>query len=218
MASDRLLPLGEFHLAALAETPAETGALIEVFRPSHDALATAAAARAAAERMMILPRVALRFSERRLETAIRRVSNVAESIDGKEGGKVWRALFPNGLNAETRPRSAAQRAAADALMNRLTTQTLTEPLRSEHVPLLRVAIDDLAAKLAARKDAADALGLAFAQELAAREDFVRAYDASAGAIRAQFPRDRETQDLYFDSFRSSRRGGSGVDPSPNEDE
>ncbi len=199
--SDKLISLGEYHAAALGETPDETGSLIEAFRPSLDALVAAAAARVSAERAMIGPRVALRFAERRLETEIRRLSFAAQTLDGIGGGPVWSAVFPNGLTGETSPRSAAQVASTETLLQRLSTLSSAEPLRADHTGKIRAGIDDLNAKLAARKSAGDALGLAYAQEVAAREDFVRAYDASAGAIRQIFPRDRAGQNLYFDEVR-----------------
>ncbi len=87
------------------------------------------------------------------------------------------------------------------MLQRSSTLSSAEPLRGDHTGKIRAEIDALNAKLAARKSAGDALGLAYAQEVAAREDFVRAYDASAGAIRQIFPRDRDRQNLYFDQVR-----------------
>ena len=56
-------------------------------------------------------------------------------------------------------------------------------------------------KLAARDAAAAAHQAAMAQELAARADFCRAYDALGGTIRSRFPKDRSAQAVFFDSVR-----------------
>lgn len=209
LASERLLPLGEYHLAALAET-AELSDLHATFLVAHTELDRVARERVAAERAIIAVRVAIRFAERALERQLRATSAGAAALDGKQGGAIQGVLFPNGLNAETRPRTAKQVEAAQRVLNRVHTATLAEPLRASHEEALITRTNALSRALDARKAAYATLGAAIAQELSCRDDFVRAYDANAGAIRQRFPKDKETQDLYFDAV-SSRKAEDAED-------
>ena len=203
MAADRLLLLGDYHLAALSQTP-EYGDLHAGFLPVNDGLRADAATRAAAERALIPVRVSIRFAERDVERELRGLSAACVSVDGKQGGAVQGLLFPNGLNAETRPRTAKQVEAARRVLNRLHTSTPAEPLRATNEARLTAATNALAAALDARKAANEMLGAAIAAELSSRDDFVRAYDANAGAIRQRLPKDKEAQDLYFDVISARR--------------
>lgn len=211
LSSDRLELLGLAHLTALAADP-EVADLVAVFQPAQDLLGAAAARRIAAERSMVAPRVTLRFVERRCEAAVRRVAAAAEAADGKRKGARFTELFPNGLTAELRPRSAGQLAALRRVHDRLTQRSTLAALRTEHEAALTEAIAALEGALAAREAAAQAFGTAYAAELATREDWIRAYDASAGAIRQRFPRDRERQDLYFDPVRTAARRHDDEEP------
>lgn len=203
MSAARLLLLGDYHLAALLQTP-EHSDLHAVFLPVNDGLRADASTRDAAERALIPVRVALRFAERNVERELRALSGACVSVDGKKGGAVQALLFPNGLNAETRPRTHKQLEAARRVLNRLRTSTPAEPLRATSEPRLLAATNALEAALDARKTANEVLGAAIAAEFSSRDDFVRAYDANAGAIRQRHPKDKETQDLYFDAITTRR--------------
>jgi hypothetical protein len=204
MASTVLLGLGRFHLAALAQS-AETKGLATAFQPTQDALASATAARERAEVDLAAPRVAARFSEFALERAIREIALLAHGADNNTGsGPTFRALFPEGLDAELRPRGAAQLAAANRLRARLNGQPAAVGVRGQVATTFDSALAALGAALEARQTAERALGIARANEDGARETFVAAYDSNAGAIRQLFPRQRAHQDLHFDDFRERR--------------
>ncbi|AKF09587.1 hypothetical protein [Sandaracinus amylolyticus] len=204
VASERLLLLGLAHLAALGHDPSLAD-LARAFQPAQDELEATTTARGAAERAMVVPRVAVRFAERVVEEVIRRFANDTRSLDGKANGPIFGDAFPEGTLAETLPRAAAQVAAGLRVLDRLTTRSTLAPLRAEHEPALQAAIAALRAALDARQTAAATFATAYANELAAREDWVRAYDASAGTVRARYPRDRPRQELYFDPLRSAAR-------------
>ncbi len=203
MASDRLIAAGVFHVSALGHTP-ELAPLIGVIQPTIDDVEAAAAARATADRNLIPLRVALLFQERDVERALRVLSSSAIALDGKRGGPAHTALFPDGQAIETRPKGQRQVDAADRVLNRLASASPAEPLRAAHTSTLTTARNALQAGIDARKAATAVLGAAIAAELSAREDFVRAYDGNAGAIRQHFPKDRESQELYFDSLGGTR--------------
>ncbi len=210
MASPRLLKLGRYHLAALAES-AETAPLAAPFQTAQDDLAAKHAARTKAEEALPEHRVAVAFAEAALEQVIRRVASAARDADGGTSGPAFAAVCPGGLDAEVRPRGDAQARAGDALAARLDTQPAAAAVKAAHLGDLQAAVALLKEKLAGRKGALETIGLAFAAELGARETFCSAYDGNAGAVRQLFPRQRARQDLYFDTFRPSRSGSDDED-------
>ena len=217
MASETMLDLGRYHLAALAQSEG-TKALASAFKPAQDELQTATTARVEAEKAMTNPRVAVRFSENALEKAIRQVALLAHGADNNAtGGPAFKALFPNGLDAELRPIGPSQVAAAVALRERLDTQPAAAKVKAQ-------VMDDFDKALATFKSAIDArqagdtnVSQARATESGARERFASAYDSNIGAIRQLFPRDRAQQDLHFDEIatsHASNNGGGGDTPTP----
>jgi hypothetical protein len=201
MSSQSLLRVGRYHLAALGRS-AETKGLADAFRPTFDALAVAKAAREQAEDALVVPRAEARFAEAGLEVVLRDLAAQAHVTDRQMGGDlVFRAIFPNTVDAEVRPRGPAQLTAATALRVRLDKQPAAAPVKAQWLPKLDEALARLAAALEARRTAEQAVGLARAVEDGARETFVSSYDSNAGAIRQMFPRNRVRQDLYFDPFR-----------------
>jgi hypothetical protein len=217
MASETMLDLGRYHLAALAKSEG-TKVLASAFQPAQDELQTAATARIEAEKAMTVPRVSVRFSENALERAIRQVSLLAHGADNNAtGGPAFKALFPNGLDAELRPIGPSQVAAAVALRERLDTQPAAAKVKAQ-------VMDDFDKALAAFKLAIDArqagdtkVSQARATEFGARERFVSAYDSNIGAIRQMFPRDRAQQDRNKGEIAPSHAaasGGGGDTPTP----
>lgn len=213
MGSRRLWLAGTYHVTAVQQTP-ELESLAGAVLPVMDELLVHAKAREDAEDALVPVRVRLVFLERAAERALRVTANSASTLDGKRGGAVHSALFPDGINPETRPKGPGQVEAMVRVINRLTTSSVAEPLRAEQLPRLNAAKAALEEGLRLRKVATEALGAAYAAELSSREDFVRAYDGNAGAIRQHFPKDKESQDLYFDTFTSSRTvtGDDDADP------
>ena len=149
---------------------------------------------------------------------IRQVALLAHGADNNAtSGSAFKALFPNGLDAELRPIGASQIAAAVALRERLNTQPAAAKVKAQ-------LMDDFDKSLAAFKSALDAreagdtkVSQARATESGARERFVSAYDSNIGAIRQLFPRVRKQQDLHFDNIAPSHapnNGGGDDDPAP----
>jgi len=204
MASNVLLGLGRFHLAALAQSDATKG-LATAFQPTQDALAAAKTGREQAEDALIAPRVGARFAEFGLERVLRQIALQAHAADNNtDHGAAFKALFPNGLDAELRPRGAAQLTASTALRGRLDTQPAAAGVKAQCMKDFDAALATLGGALEARRMAERALGIARATEDGARETFISAYDSNAGAIRQMFPRNRAQQDLHFDEFRVQR--------------
>jgi hypothetical protein len=199
MSSERLLPIGEYHMAACAMTPA-TAPIGEAFKPVQDELKACLAKRQEAELGMILPRVMVRFAEADLEAIIRGVVFAAQTLDGTSSGPVKTALVPEGVNHYTRPRGEAQKAVAKKLLHRLLNQPAAAPLVEQQRPLLEAGIAKFDDALKARLLAATQLAEARAREDGAREAWVSAYVGNIGAVQGIFKRQRSQRELYFDRF------------------
>lgn len=207
MGSRPLLKAGKYHLAALGRGP-ETQGLAAAFKPAQEALAAARIVREQAEDALTEPRTLTRFAETALEVVLRDIAAKAHDYDRKAGGDlVFKAIFPNGLDAEVRPRGAGQLTAAMALRGRLDQQPAAAPVKAQFLKDLDTAVAALGSALESRRMAEQTLGLARAAEDGARETFVSSYDSNAGAIRQMFPRNRVRQDLYFDTLPSAQSAG-----------
>lgn len=218
MSSDRLLILGEYHIAACAQTP-ETAAIGTAFQPVQDELKTRKATREAAELAMVRPRVLVRFAEHRLEQAIRAAVFAAQGVDGTtDGGPAKTALVPDGLNAVVRPRGNAQKVTAEAFYRRLTTQPAAAPLVATHGPSISAALTAFQDAVSARALAANQLAEARAEEDAARESWVSGYAGDVGAVQAIFKKRRAERELYFDRFRASSSGAEDTDDGGEDDD
>ncbi|NUN16706.1 MAG: hypothetical protein HUU55_24025 [Myxococcales bacterium] len=201
--SGTLYKLGLYYCAAVSRHP-ETAALSAPFMEINTALRAAQRAREDADLELIPVRVGVQFSEYELENAIRNTAITAHRIDGNmRSGPVFDRVFPNNLHGEVAPRGAAQVVSGQGLLLRLSTSTIAAPVFAEHGEELKSRLETLKTALAARKQAAEKLALARAQEWNVREDWVTAYHHNAGIIKSLFPRNSDRQNLYFDEFRKS---------------
>jgi hypothetical protein len=132
-------------------------------------------------------------------------------------GPAFKALFPNGLDAELRPIGSSQVVAAVALRERLDTQPAAAKVKAQVMDDFDKALGSFKSAIDARQAGDAKVSQARATESGARERFVSAYDSNIGAIRQLFPRDRTHQNLHFDDIGTSRApagGGGGDDPTP----
>ena len=223
MASDKMLGLGRYHLAALAWSEC-TKALVSAFRPAHDELQTATTARVEAEMGMTDLRIAAAFSENALEREIRKVALLAHGADNNAtGGPAFKALFPNGLDAELRPIGLSQVGVATALRDRLDSQPAAAKVKAQIMADFDKALAAFRLAIDARQAGDTKVSQARATEFGARQRFVSAYDSNIGAVRQLFPRDRAQQSLYFDEVATRRfsnngaRSGTASPPTPTND-
>jgi len=172
--------------------------------------------RVQAEKAMIIPRVAVRFAENAMERVIRQVALLAHTADNNaSSGTAFKALFPDGLDAELRPIGASQVAASLTLRERLDTQPAAAKVKAQILDDFDKALSGLKSALDARQAGESKVSQARASEFGVRERFVTAYESDIGAIRQLFPRDRTQQDLHFDESASSHASDSGGDtPTP----
>lgn len=204
MASETLLALGRYHLAALARAE-QAQPLADGFRAAQDQLKIAATSRAQAEEDMTEVRVGARFAEDAMETVIRLMGLQAHSLDHNNAtGPAYKALFPDGMEAVLRPIGASQVEAAEALRTRLDSQPAAAKVKAQMMDDFDKALAELRTALAKRADGETRVRLARAAEMGARESFASAYDSNIGALRQMFPRNPTRQNLYFDEVGPPR--------------
>jgi hypothetical protein len=210
-ASETMLDLGRYHLAALVRSEG-TKPLASAFQPVQGELQTAADARVQAEKAMTDLHVGVSFTEDAVERAIRQASLLAHAVDNNAtSGPAYKALFPDGLDAELRPIGASQVAAAITLRERLDTQPAAVKVKAQVMDGFDKALSAFRSALEAREAGETKVSQARAVELAARERFVSAYDSNIGALRQMFPRDRRQQNLYFDNIGPSHASADDSD-------
>ena len=167
---------------------------------------------------MIVPRVGVRFAENAMEKVIRQVSLLAHAADNNAtSGPAFKALFPNGLDAELRPIGASQVTASITLRERLDTQPAAAKVKAQAMDDFDKALSVLKSAIDARQAGDSKVSQARASESGARERFVSAYDSNIGAIRQLFPRDRAQQDRNKGEIATSHapnNGGGGDTPTP----
>jgi hypothetical protein len=136
---------------------------------------------------------------------IREIALSAHTVDNNTTtGPAFKALFPNGLDAEVSPRGVAQIEAAVSLRQRLDSQPAATKVKAQVMDKFEKALSEFKGAVDSRLAAETTLSEARAAESGARERFVKAYDSNMGAIRQLFPRDRGQQDLYFDEAPTRR--------------
>lgn len=201
-----------YHHAALGNDPGTRG-LQSTFLTTLTAWQTAEEAVVAAERAAVAPRVELRFAETALEVVL---GDLFSDAGKASAGDARSALFPDGKDAETRPRGAAQHARTrGSLLPRL--DKYPGALRDQYLPLVTAATDRLGAAIAARTAAAQATAGARAGEDVALDDLIASFRSNLGAITQLFPKSPPLRDRFFHEFRESTAGDTGggdKDPTP----
>lgn len=182
-------------------------------------LAAAQAAYAAAVRAILPTRVVVRFRDRMSDRCVRRIHKLAQVADGKEGGPIATTAFPKGHRVITRLQGESQ---VQAMITLEADLTAAEPLwpdaadaRAEvaqHRTAYKAAVDG---RTNARKAARAQRALRDAE----KQRFLATYEEIAALVKAQFPRDRDMQDLFFDDVkrRSAEQVSDGDEDLPEDE-
>jgi hypothetical protein len=143
-------------------------------------------------------RARVRWADYRADVGVRALLRAAETADGKRGGRIARGLFPDGVTPLVHAFGATEVAALRDLEGRLDAQAADWPeAANEKVKIagLRTAYESaLAARADARQKAADAR---VARD-AIRENVLDAFAKLAGRVRAEYPRQADAQELFFE--------------------
>jgi len=162
------------------------------------ALAGAQAAYVAAVRDIVSTRAEVKWSDHVSDDGVRKIQRDAESADGHKGGRIASAILPDGITPIVKPVGSTQCQAMRDLEGRLEAMTSSWPGASaayQHIASLRSQYETaLAARQAAGQKASN---LRAARDLA-KEDFLDVYAEATARVKAEFPRNKRIQDLFFD--------------------
>jgi hypothetical protein len=208
----KCIELGLYAQAMLAKFPANPAltALSAKMGAAATALSAAQSEYAAAILALIAPRVDVKFADYSSDTVVRQTMRSAETADGGKNGKIARAVFPAGVTPIVRPVGATQVTEMRALEGRLeAAMTLWPGAAAEKGKVMEERVKYESA-LTARRTAMEKAADLRAKRDAAREDFLDVYAAAAGEVKSEFPRNRQMQDLFFDTVSDAASAADGT--------
>jgi hypothetical protein len=177
---------------------------------TQQALADAQTAYLHAVNAIIFARVDVKYADYTADNGVRMAKLRAELADGKPSGPIASALMPGGVTPIIKPVGATQVKEMRDLEGRYDAlaATFREALAEKaKITALRTDYETaLETRRAAGQKASD---LRAARNLI-KEDFLSVYAEVGSRVRAEFPRDRAMQDLFFDDVTTDT-GDSGDD-------
>ncbi len=184
-------------LSKFTQNPA-LAALADKMLASQQVLADRQTAYLQAVNAIIFARVDVKYADFTADNGVRMAQRAAELADGKVGGPIASRLYPGGVTPIIKPVGATQVHEMRDLEGRYDAVTALWPeaaAEKQKLVTLRTSYEEaLESRRAAKQRASD---LRAARNLA-KEDFLTVYAEIAARVRAEFPRDRKMQDLFFD--------------------
>jgi hypothetical protein len=196
----KCIALGLYAQSMLGLFPANPAltALSTTIGAATSALTAAQNAYAEAVIALVVPRVLVRYADYSSDMAVRASQRAAETADGIKGGKIGGAVFPGGVTPIVRPVGATQVTEMRALEGRLEAAITLWPGAGAEKAKITDERTKYEAALTARRTALEKSADLRAKRDAAKEDFLDVYAATASRVKAEFPRNRAMQDLFFD--------------------
>lgn len=188
--------LGKFtSLPALVALAAEMMA-------AADELAAAQAVYEKAVRDILPTRVDVKYENHVSDRRIRVTQQKAEMADGKRGGRIAGAVFPEGSSPVTRLVGASQVKAMEDLEGRLVAAHALWPEAATEKEVIQVHRERYGNALTARQNAGQYARDMRAARNVAKDKFLHKYAEIMSRVEAEFPKDRAMQDLFFDEVRT----------------
>lgn len=184
------------QLAALAKSLHAAAA--ELSTTQSDALKLAAAT--------IGPRVEVKLVDLKADGIVRSVQRLAT-----EAGVVD-SVFPDGVSPIVKPIGQGEVDAITSLVARLKASKWED--RNAQAKRLTDVQAEYTSALEKRRAAAVALGQSRAIRDTAKEDFLDEYARAIAGVQSLFPRDRATQDIFFDDARATSAADAGAEDPP----
>lgn len=211
------------NLARFAETmfskfpqnPA-LSALSATMAAARQPLANTQNAYAEAISEIVHARAEVRFADYVADKGVRSAIRAAEQVDGRKNGKIVTMIAPQGMTPIIKPVGATQVKAMHDLEGRL------EAVASSWDGALAVRAEITAlrenyeAAIETRRASGQKASNARAARDAAKEDFLDVYAEIAARVKAEFPRDRQMRDLFFDSVSDNAASADEVDDNDDE--
>lgn len=148
------------------------------------------------------PRVALKYRDHMTDRGLRAIQSAAEVADGKRGGKLSNMVMPDGLSPAIKPFGEAQVKQLDGVADRLGNMGNVWPDSPKHLATTVEMKKQYADCLKNRDDSVRGEATARAARDIAKEEFLDTYAMVAARIKAEYPRDRAMQELFFDKVDS----------------
>ncbi len=183
-------------LRKFAHEPKLSGLADKLEAATSQLLAQQAIYREKTKALLIL-RVEVKYVDLISDQAVRTALKVAEIADGKAKGRIASMLYPGGSTPIIKPVGGTQVKEMRALEGRyIEVGSIWSEAQSEGAKLkaLRQRYEDA---LVARATGMEVAAQARAARNLAKEEFLDVFTEVANRIRAAFPRDKKTQDLFF---------------------
>lgn len=207
----------EHMLAKFPENP-RLVALSQRLRDGTSALESAGLAYDAERRVLARLRIDVDFENYLADQRVRRTRKLVEMHDGRRGGRLAAQILPDGSLDFSRIQGARQIDAMRSLETRLAAvRDLWPEAESE-----RAAIETHRVRYAGAVGARDE-GLRRTKDLrlgrdAAKERFLQLYAEIVSLVAAEFPRDRDAQELFFlDARKPGRVSDDDGDELPDDE-
>ena len=151
---------------------------------------------------LLLARVDLGYADYDSDQATRSSKKRAEIADGAPRGHIVSRVFPGGIADITRRFGESQIVAMRTIETRIANARSIWPDAEQELTRLQGSRERYEVALAARNQARQDLRDARTNRNAAREHFIDLYAEISSLVKAEFPRNRVLQDLFFDRVRA----------------
>lgn len=210
-----LARFAETMFAKFPQNPA-LASLTITLATARESLAKTQTVYAEAISEIVHTRAEVRFADYVADKGVRSTIRAAEQTDGRKNGKIVSMVAPQGMTPIIKPVGATQVKAMHDLEGRLEAAASTW----DDALSARAEIADLRknyeAALEQRRAAGQKASNARAARDAAKEDFLDVYAEITARVKAEFPRDRPMQDIFFDSVWDDAASAEAADDEDDE--
>jgi hypothetical protein len=146
---------------------------------------------------------------------VRATLRKAEDADDGKGGKIASIAFPEGMTPIIKPVGATQVKEMEDLEGRLKALSETWDAAAAEQASIEKLRAHYETALKQRKEAGQNASNKKAARDTAKEDYLDVYAQVAARVKAEFPRDRAMQDLFFDTVSDA---GSPIEESGTDED
>lgn len=163
---------------------------------------------------IIRARVDVRFADWFADNAVRMAQRAAELADGKVGGVIASRLYPDGITPIIKPIGATQVTEMRDLEGRYDAITAIWPQAPAEKDKLVAARKMYEEALSARREGLQSASDARTARDLTKEDFLSIYAEIIARVKAEYPRDRKMQDLFFDEVNAAEHSAPSAEAPP----
>jgi len=193
-----------------------TQAVVAIIQPAFDALLAAAETVAAADRAYVTARAVAGAADSDLDEQVALFEGELFNHAGRSRRSgIYRKLLPQGLQAITRKRGAAQFPAVRALEENIRRELAGIDWAQARLAKIVATREEMERQMPLEQRASESLAVALAAERAAREDVRRQYRLVYAELVRLFPDNmRKANSFFLDPRGESRHAESETPPAP----